>query len=196
VSNKPGGPAGSWGTKAWTSIRCYTSVLKRATHTAWECLDAMDRCWLPSERSWRLNERHYGALHGLSKAAVASEFGAEQLRLWRRSYGTRPPASSQAEMEIFGRDPRYASVPIPSSESLSDTVDRVRPFWKHAIRPALASGHRALVVAHGTSLRALIMILCNTRRLQIARLEIPNGVPLVIEFDAEDQAKPPYGLYE
>jgi 2,3-bisphosphoglycerate-dependent phosphoglycerate mutase len=175
---------------------CYTSVLKRATHTAWECLDARDRCWLPTERSWRLNERHYGALHGLRKAAVESEFGAEQLRLWRRSFGTRPPASAPGDRDGFLHDPRYAAISVPSSESLADTVDRVLPFWKQAIRPMLAAGGRALVVAHGTSLRALIRILCNTNASEIAKLEVPNGVPLIVEFDAGGHARPPYCLHE
>lgn len=175
---------------------CYTSVLKRATHTAWHCLDAMERTWLPTVHSWRLNERHYGALHGLSKLEMASQFGDEQVRRWRRSYSTRPPAASAEDCARFGADPRYAGVEVPASESMADTVARLRPFWSQAIRPALNAGARTLVVAHGTSLRALIKILCNVSATEIASLEIPNGVPLVTEVDKGGRAHYPSPLYD
>ena len=175
---------------------CYTSVLQRATHSAWHCLDAMDRSWLPVVRSWRLNERHYGALHGLSKVAMASQYGDEQVRRWRRSYSTRPPAASAEDCAGFRGDPRYAEAEVPASESLADTVMRLRPFWTQAIRPALHEGARSLVVAHGTSLRALIKILCGVSTAEIASLEIPNGVPLVTEVDRSGKTPYPIALYE
>jgi 2,3-bisphosphoglycerate-dependent phosphoglycerate mutase len=170
---------------------CYTSVLKRATHTAWHCLDAMDRTWLPVTRSWRLNERHYGALHGLNKSACAREFGEEQLRLWRRSYATRPPVADGADTIRFDAERRYRGVPIPVTESLQDTVARVRVFWEESIRPAVESGSRVLVVAHGTSLRALVKILRDVPEDEIARMEIPNGVPLVFNVEHEGRDRLP-----
>ncbi|QDL38697.1 2,3-bisphosphoglycerate-dependent phosphoglycerate mutase [Rhodoferax sediminis] len=173
---------------------CYTSVLRRATHTAWHCLDAMDRTWLPTIRSWRLNERHYGALHGLNKAATANAYGEEQVRLWRRSYDTRPPALSAAGTRSFTADRRYADMHVPASESVEDTVARVLPFLEQFIRPSVSSGTRALVVAHGTSLRAMIKILCGLTPSEIVRTEISNGVPLVVELDKWGKARRSYSL--
>jgi 2,3-bisphosphoglycerate-dependent phosphoglycerate mutase len=176
--------------------RCYTSVLQRATHTARHCLDAMGRRDIPTETHWRLNERHYGALHGLGKEAVARAFGAAQLQLWRRGYATRPPPARTTDNETFRRDPRYAGVQVPDSESQADTVARVLPFWKDVLQPALGDGTRALVVAHGTSLRALVRLVCGTSEFEMETREFPNGVPFVIDFGPDDRAIPPYSLYE
>jgi 2,3-bisphosphoglycerate-dependent phosphoglycerate mutase len=176
--------------------RCHTSVLQRATQTACHCLDAMRHRGIPTERHWRLNERHYGALHGLSRNAVARDFGAEQLRRWRRSYDTRPPPASAADTARFHHDPSYAAVPVPDSESQADTVKRVQPFLKQVLRPDLATGTRALVIAHGSSLRALIKLMCGISVSDVAPLEIPNGIPLIVEFTSSGRAKPPYRLYE
>jgi 2,3-bisphosphoglycerate-dependent phosphoglycerate mutase len=176
--------------------RCYTSVLERATRTAAHCLEAMERRDLPTESTWRLNERHYGALHGQSKDAIAKEFGQEQLRAWRRDYATRPPPSLPAAGALFQRDARYAGVPIPDAESQADTVRRVSPFWRDSLRPALGQGLRCLVVAHGTSLRALVKIVCGMSGADIERLEIPNCAPLLIEFEASGRGKRPYCLHD
>jgi 2,3-bisphosphoglycerate-dependent phosphoglycerate mutase len=162
---------------------CYTSLLRRATHTAWHCLEAMDRSWLPIERSWRLNERHYGALQGLSRSDTARRFGPEQVRLWRRSYATRPPQASAAATALLARDPRYAGVAIPSGESLEDTVARVSTFWEQTLRPSVLAGRTVMAVAHGTSLRGLLMIVTGRSEEDIVRTEIPNGVPIVMDLD-------------
>lgn len=175
---------------------CFTSVLARATHTAWHCLDAMDRTWLPTVRSWRLNERHYGALHGLKKADVIRQFGAAQVQRWRRSYATRPPPGGPEECDHFRTDERYADVLVPASESMADTVSRLRPFWIHDVRPALNVGGRILVVAHGTSLRALIKLISGMGTGAMTSLEIPNGVPMVTEVDGAGHARPPQPLYD
>ena len=165
---------------------CFTSVLKRATHTAWHCLDAMDRTWLPTIRSWRLNERHYGALHGLSKSATVRAYGEEQVRLWRRSYETKPPAQSIADTQRLAQDPRYASAEVPPSESLQDAVARILTCWEDSIRPSVSSGARGLIVGHGTTLRAFVKILTEqSGGSGVARLEVPNGVPLVFELDRQ-----------
>ncbi len=176
--------------------RCYTSVLQRAAHTASSCLESMGSGEVPIEHHWRLNERHYGALHGLDKEAVAREFGEAQLRRWRRSYATRPPAASATDTEGFRRDPRYANAPVPVAESQADTVSRVEPFLKKVLRPALASGTRTLIVAHGTSLRALVKLLCGISGAEMSVIEFPNGIPFMMEFGSDGRAMPPYGLYE
>ncbi|MBB3181081.1 2,3-diphosphoglycerate-dependent phosphoglycerate mutase [Variovorax sp. Sphag1AA] len=176
--------------------RCYTSVLKRAAQTARFCLESMASGDIPIEHHWRLNERHYGALHGLGKEAVAREFGEVQLRLWRRSYATRPPAASDLETDAFRRDPRYAEASVPTSESQADTVVRVEPFLKKVLRPALASGTRTLIVAHGTSLRAVVKLLCGISGSDMLKLEFPNGIPFLIEFGPTGRAMLPYGLHE
>ena len=165
----------------------YTSVLKRATHTLWHCLDAMDRTWLPVVHSWRLNERHYGALQGLNKAETARQYGDDQVLQWRRSYDTPPPALVPQDPRSERADLRYARLKpeqIPLTECLKDTVDRVLPFWNEAMVPAIQSGRRCVVAAHGNSIRALVKYLDNISDADIVGLNIPNGMPLVYELDA------------
>jgi 2,3-bisphosphoglycerate-dependent phosphoglycerate mutase len=165
----------------------YTSVLKRATHTLWHCLDAMDRTWLPVVHSWRLNERHYGALQGLNKAEVAKQYGDEQVLVWRRSYDTPPPTLAVDDPRCERADARYAKLPpdqIPLTECLKDTVARVLPFWNEALAPGLRAGKRLVVAAHGNSIRALVKYLDDISDDDIVGLNIPNGIPLVYELDA------------
>ncbi|MSP35388.1 MAG: 2,3-diphosphoglycerate-dependent phosphoglycerate mutase [Limnohabitans sp.] len=165
----------------------YTSVLKRAIHTLWHTLDAMDRQWLPVHNSWRLNERHYGALQGLNKAETAQKFGDEQVLVWRRSYDTPPPALEASDPRCERTDLRYAKLKaqdIPLTECLKDTVDRVIPFWTASMAPAIKAGKHIVVAAHGNSIRALIKYLDNTSDKDIMNLNIPNGIPLVYELDA------------
>ncbi|MAB83861.1 MAG: 2,3-diphosphoglycerate-dependent phosphoglycerate mutase [Phycisphaerae bacterium] len=164
----------------------HTSLLKRAIRTMWISLDELDRMWLPVHRSWRLNERHYGALQGLNKAETVEQHGAEQVLIWRRSYDTPPPPMDRNDPEWAGREPRYAEVPadeIPCSESLSNTVDRVLPYWNDVIRPQVADGKRVLVVAHGNSLRALIKHFDGISDEEIVGLNLPTGVPIVYDID-------------
>lgn len=166
----------------------HTSVLKRAIRTMWHVLDELDRMWLPVHRDWRLNERHYGALQGLDKAETAKEHGAEQVQIWRRSYDTPPPAMTRSDPEWAGNDPRYANVPedqIPLAESLKNTVDRVLPCWNDVIKPQVQAGRRVLVVAHGNSLRALIKHFDGISDEDIVGLNLPTGVPIVYDVDAE-----------
>mgnify|MGYP000989313054 FL=1 len=165
----------------------YTSVLKRAIHTLWHTLDAMDRQWLPVHNSWRLNERHYGALQGLNKAETAQKFGDEQVLVWRRSYDTPPPALEATDPRCERTDLRYAKLKpqdIPLTECLKDTVARVIPFWTESMAPAIKAGKHIVVAAHGNSIRALIKYLDNTSDKDIVNLNIPNGIPLVYELDA------------
>ena len=162
----------------------YTSVLKRATRTLWHLLDEMDRTWLPVVHSWRLNERHYGALQGLNKAETAKKYGDEQVLVWRRSYDTPPPPLVDSEER---GDPRYARLQpgqVPLTECLKDTVARVLPFWNDAMAPAIKAGKRIVVAAHGNSIRALVKYLDDVSDDAIVGLNIPNGVPLVYELDA------------
>jgi 2,3-bisphosphoglycerate-dependent phosphoglycerate mutase len=164
----------------------YTSVLKRATHTLWHCLDQMDRTYLPVVHSWRLNERHYGALQGLNKAETAKQYGDDQVLVWRRSYDTPPPALEATDPRCERSDPRYAKQTadqIPLTECLKDTVDRVLPFWNEAMAPAIKAGKRIVLAAHGNSIRALIKYLDNISDDDIVGLNIPNGIPLVYELD-------------
>jgi len=164
----------------------FTSVLKRAIRTLWMVLDEMDLMWIPVERDWRLNERHYGALQGLNKAETAAKYGAEQVKLWRRSYDIRPPALDEADPRYPGKDPRYRNVPkeqLPLSECLKDTVDRFLPCWRDLIAPSIRSGKQVLIAAHGNSLRALVKYLEDVPEQQIVDLNIPTGVPLVEELD-------------
>jgi 2,3-bisphosphoglycerate-dependent phosphoglycerate mutase len=165
----------------------YTSVLKRAIHTLWHTLDAMDRQWLPVHNSWRLNERHYGALQGLNKAETAQKFGNEQVMVWRRSYDTPPPALEATDPRCERADLRYAKLKaqeIPLTECLKDTVARVIPLWTDSMAPAIQAGKHIVVAAHGNSIRALIKYLDNISDEDIVNLNIPNGIPLVYELDA------------
>src|SRR5512136_1787193 len=164
----------------------FTSVLKRAIRTLWIALDEMDLMWLPVERTWRLNERHYGALQGLNKTQTVEKHGAEQVKIWRRSYDIPPPPLDRDDPQHPRFDRRYAGVPaaeMPSSESLKDTLARVLPFWNARIAPELASGRNVLVAAHGNSLRALVKMLDNMSDAAIVELNIPTGVPLLYELD-------------
>jgi 2,3-bisphosphoglycerate-dependent phosphoglycerate mutase len=164
----------------------YTSVLKRAIRTLWTALDEMDRMWLPIVHSWRLNERHYGALQGLNKAETAARFGEEQVLIWRRAYATAPDPLPPGDPRESDSDPRYAGVPhgeIPRTECLKDTVARVMPYWNEAIAPAVRSGKRVLVAAHGNSLRALVKYLDDVGDDEIVHMNIPTARPLVYELD-------------
>jgi len=166
----------------------YTSVLKRAIRTLWLALDEMDRLWMPVEKSWRLNERHYGALQGLNKAETAAKFGEAQVLAWRRSYDTPPPALAPADARDAAADPRYAGLTraeLPLTECLKDTVARVLPYWNDVIAPAVRAGRRVLVAAHGNSLRALVKHLDRVSDADIVGLNIPTGVPLLYELDAQ-----------
>ena len=167
---------------------CYTSVLKRATRTLWHVLDEMDRTWLPVAHSWRLNERHYGALQGLNKSETARKYGDAQVLAWRRSYDTPPPALDPSDPRSERGDLRYARLSpdqIPLTECLKDTVARVLPFWDEAMAPAIRAGKRVLVSAHGNSMRALVKYLDDVSDADIVGLNIPNGIPLVYELDAQ-----------
>ncbi len=166
----------------------FTSVLKRAIRTLWIMLDGMDRMWVPVERSWRLNERHYGALQGLNKAQTVEKHGEAQVKIWRRSYDIPPPPLSLDDPRHPRFDPRYAGIDVkllPSTESLKDTLARVMPCWTSRIAPELRSGRNVMVVAHGNSLRALVKMLDNVSDAQITELNIPTGVPLLYELDQE-----------
>jgi len=166
----------------------YTSVLKRAIRTLWLALDEMDRLWMPVEKSWRLNERHYGALQGLNKAETAAKFGEAQVLAWRRSYDTPPPALAPGDARDAAADPRYAGLAraeVPLTECLKDTVARVLPYWNDVIAPAVRAGHRVLVAAHGNSMRALVKHLDRVSDADIVGLNIPTGVPLLYELDAQ-----------
>jgi len=163
----------------------HTSVLKRAVRTLWGVLDALDRMWLPVCTDWRLNERHYGALTGLNKAETAAKYGEAQVKIWRRSYDVPPPPMERADNPSLA-DPRYAGLDpslIPDTECLKDTVARVLPYWHDVLAPAIRSGQRVLVSAHGNSMRALIKYLDGISEEAIVELNVPNGVPLVYEFD-------------
>ena len=164
----------------------FTSVLKRAIRTLGIALDEMDQLWIPVTKHWRLNERHYGALQGLNKAETAAIHGEDQVKIWRRSYDIPPPPLTRDDERQSGRDPRYAGLSekeLPLSESLKDTVARVLPYWHEAIAPAVKSGQRVLVAAHGNSLRALVKYLDNVGDREIVELNIPTGIPLVYELN-------------
>jgi 2,3-bisphosphoglycerate-dependent phosphoglycerate mutase len=164
----------------------YTSVLKRAIRTLWITLDKLDLMWIPVERSWRLNERHYGALQGLNKAETAKKFGDEQVHIWRRSYDIQPPALEKNDERFPGKDPRYKNLTdkeLPLTECLKDTVERFLPYWKETIAPTIKSGKKIIIAAHGNSLRALVKYLDNIPDEEIVGLNIPTGVPLVYELD-------------
>ncbi len=166
----------------------YTSVLKRATRTLWHVLDEMDRTWLPVVHSWRLNERHYGALQGLNKADMAKQYGEDQVLIWRRSYDTPPPALEPSDPRCERGDRRYAKLEpsqVPLTECLKDTVARVLPFWNESMAPAILAGKRVVVAAHGNSICALVKYLDGISDSDIVGLNIPNGIPLVYELDAQ-----------
>jgi 2,3-bisphosphoglycerate-dependent phosphoglycerate mutase len=166
----------------------YTSVLRRAIKTLDIALDVMDQLWIPVIKHWRLNERHYGALQGLNKAETAAKHGEDQVKIWRRSYDIPPPPLSPDDERYSGRDPRYAGLnaeEIPASESLKDTVARFLPYWHETIAPTITSGKRVIIAAHGNSLRALVKYLDNVGETDIVELNIPTGIPLVYELDAE-----------
>jgi 2,3-bisphosphoglycerate-dependent phosphoglycerate mutase len=164
----------------------YTSVLKRAIRTLWFVLDELDLMWLPVIRDWRLNERHYGALQGLNKAETAAKYGDDQVKIWRRSYDTQPPALEENDERYPGHDPRYAGLnknELPLTECLKDTVARFLPLWNDVIAPKIIEGKKVVIVAHGNSLRALVKHLDNIPENEIVSLNIPTGVPLVYELD-------------
>jgi len=164
----------------------FTSVLKRAIKTLWLALEEMDQMWIPVINSWRLNERHYGALQGLNKAETAAKHGDEQVLIWRRSYDIPPPALTEDDERHPGRDPRYASLSpdeLPLTESLKLTVERFLPYWHDTIAPTIKSGKRVIIAAHGNSLRALVKYLDNISEEEIVGLNIPTGIPLVYELD-------------
>ena len=173
-----------------TGIRfdyCYTSTLKRAIRTLWIALDEMDRMWLPVEKSWRLNERHYGALQGLDKAQTVARHGEAQVKIWRRSYDIPPPPLDPSDERHPKRDARYADLDpalLPGTESLKDTLERVLPLWNEEIAPKLRAGRNVLIAAHGNSIRALVKMLDNMAESEIVELNIPTGVPLLYELDA------------
>jgi 2,3-bisphosphoglycerate-dependent phosphoglycerate mutase len=174
----------------------YTSVLRRAIRTLWIVLEEMDLMWIPVHHSWRLNERHYGALQGLNKAEMATKFGEQQVHVWRRSYDTQPPALERTDPRYPGSDPRYRGLQpsdIPATECLKDTVARFLPHWHQTIAPAITSGKKVIIAAHGNSLRALVKYLDNIPDNDIVGLNIPTGMPLVYELDA--QLKPIRNYY-
>jgi 2,3-bisphosphoglycerate-dependent phosphoglycerate mutase len=165
----------------------YTSVLKRAIRTCFIALDELDALWIPMERSWRLNERHYGALQGLDKAETAAKHGEAQTKIWRRSYDIPPPPLADGDPRLPSLDPRYKDLApgeAPRTESLKDTVARFLPYWHETIAPAISSGQRVLITAHGNSLRALVKYLDDVSDADITELNIPTGIPLVYELDA------------
>jgi 2,3-bisphosphoglycerate-dependent phosphoglycerate mutase len=169
----------------------FTSVLKRAIKTLWLALEEMDQMWIPVHNSWRLNERHYGALQGLNKAQTAEKFGEQQVKIWRRSYDIQPPALTPDDDRYPGKDPRYSSLTpeeLPLTECLKDTVARTLPYWHETIALTVRSGKRVIVAAHGNSLRGLVKYLDNVSEQDIVGLNIPTGIPLVYELD--DQLKP------
>lgn len=166
----------------------FTSVLKRAIRTLWIMLDEMDRMWIPVERSWRLNERHYGALQGLNKAQTVEKYGVAQVKIWRRSYDIAPPPLDANDKRHPRFDPRYANIDfsqLPATESLKDTLARVLPIWESRISSDLLAGRNVLIAAHGNSLRALVKMLDDIPEEKIVELNIPTGVPLLYELDAQ-----------
>ena len=174
--------------KGFTFDVAFTSVLKRAIRTLWIVLDEMDLMWIPVYRSWRLNERHYGALQGLNKAETAAKYGEEQVLVWRRSYDIRPPSLEKTDASYPGNDPIYAGLDekdIPLTECLKDTVERFLPYWHEVLASAVKSGQRAIISAHGNSLRALVKYLDHISDDEIVRLNIPTGIPLIYELDEE-----------
>jgi 2,3-bisphosphoglycerate-dependent phosphoglycerate mutase len=174
----------------------YTSLLARAIKTLWIILEEMNLMWIPIQHSWRLNERHYGALQGLNKAETAERFGREKVMTWRRTYDIRPPALSKDDERYPSKDPRYASLEpgeIPLTESLKDVLSRFLPYWHGILTPAIRAGKRVLIVAHGNSLRALVKFLDDISDEKIIELNIPTGIPLV--YQLKDDLKPVRSFY-
>ncbi|MEX5867602.1 2,3-diphosphoglycerate-dependent phosphoglycerate mutase [Providencia hangzhouensis] len=164
----------------------YTSVLKRAIHTLWNILDQVEQSWLPVEKSWKLNERHYGALQGLDKSETAAKYGDEQVKLWRRGFAITPPDLEKDDERYPGHDPRYSKLSdkeLPVTESLATTIERVVPYWEEVIKPRVTSGEKVIIAAHGNSLRALVKHLDKLSEDEILELNIPTAVPMVYEFD-------------
>ncbi|MGB5846912.1 MAG: 2,3-diphosphoglycerate-dependent phosphoglycerate mutase [Ignavibacteriaceae bacterium] len=177
--------------EGYTFDIAFTSVLKRAIRTLWITLDELDLMWVPVIRNWCLNERHYGALQGLNKAETAKKYGDDQVKIWRRSYDTQPPALEKSDERYPGNDLRYADLTedeLPLTECLKDTVARFMPYWEETIAPTIKSGKKVLIAAHGNSLRALVKYLDNVSEEEIVGLNIPTGIPLVYELD--DDLKP------
>ncbi|MGO4885595.1 MAG: 2,3-diphosphoglycerate-dependent phosphoglycerate mutase [Bryobacteraceae bacterium] len=182
--------------EGYTFDVAYTSVLKRAIRTLWMTLDELDLMWIPVHRSWRLNERHYGALQGLNKSETAAKFGEDQVKIWRRSYDVPPPSLTPDDPRYPGHDPRYKDLTadeLPLTECLKDTVARFLPYWHATIAPAVRGGRRVLIAAHGNSLRALVKYLDDVSEQAIVGLNIPTGMPLVYELD--DELKPLRSYY-
>ncbi len=174
--------------QGYTFDVAYTSVLKRAIRTLWIVMDEMDLMWIPVYRSWRLNERHYGALQGLNKAETATKFGEKQVLIWRRSYDIQPPPLTKNDERYPGSDPRYkdlAPAEVPLTESLKDTVGRVMPYWHKVLTPVLNSGKKVIISAHGNSLRALVKYLDQISDSEIVGLNIPTGIPLIYELNTD-----------
>lgn len=175
---------------------CFTSFQSRAIKTLHLALEAMGRLWLPEEKSWKLNERHYGGLTGLNKAETAAKHGEEQVKIWRRSFDVPPPLPEEGSPWDLAKDERYHGVPIPQTESLKDTIARVLPYWEETIAPELKAGKRVLIAAHGNSLRALVKHLSGIPDEEIVNLEIPTGQPIVYELDDQLNALDRYYLNE
>ena len=174
--------------EGYTFDVAFTSVLKRAIRTLWIVLDEMDLMWIPVHRTWRLNERHYGALQGLNKSETAAKFGEDQVKIWRRSYDIPPPLLEASDERYPGHDPRYKSLTaeeLPLTECLKDTVERFLPYWHETIAPRVKAGEKVLIAAHGNSLRALVKYLDDISEADIVNLNIPTGMPLVYELDDE-----------
>ena len=174
----------------------FTSVLKRAIRTLWIVLDEMDQMWIPVHRSWRLNERHYGALQGLNKSEMTAKYGEQQVLIWRRSYDVQPPPLKPTDERCPGNDPRYGTLDkmdVPLTESLKDTIQRVMPYWHDTVAPTIRSGKRVIISAHGNSIRGLVKYLDNVSDEDIVRLNIPTGIPLIYELD--EQLKPAKHYY-
>jgi 2,3-bisphosphoglycerate-dependent phosphoglycerate mutase len=182
--------------QGYTFDIAYTSVLKRAIRTLWSVLDELDLMWIPVERSWRLNERHYGALQGLNKKETAQQHGDDQVLIWRRSYDIPPPALEESDERFPGSEPRYQGLSkeeLPLTECLKDTVERFLPYWHKTIAPTIQSGKKVVITAHGNSLRALVKYLDGVSDEDIVKLNIPTGIPLVYELD--DNLKPIKNYY-
>lgn len=174
--------------EGFTFDEAYTSVLRRAIRTLWIVLDEMDLMWIPETKSWRLNERHYGGLQGLNKAETAAQYGDEQVLIWRRSYDVPPPAMDPSDERWLGNAPQYANLApgeYPATECLKDTVARVVPLWESEIAPKIRSGRRLIIAAHGNSIRAIVKYLDNIPDDEIVGVNIPTGIPLVYELDAD-----------